>query len=72
MQWIEDHREPITALTGLGALAVWVVYLQVFVSNYRRQLRATLLITRGAGAELDAHCFLQYELGTSPRGERAC
>ncbi|YCI06659.1 hypothetical protein M1D34_26790 (plasmid) [Ensifer sp. D2-11] len=58
MQWIEDHRELITALTGLGTLAVWVIYLQVFVSNYRRQLRATLLITRGAGSGLDARCFL--------------
>jgi len=58
LQWIEEHRELITALTGLGTLAVWMIYLQVFVSNYRRQLRATLLITRGSGSGLDARCFL--------------
>jgi hypothetical protein len=58
LQWIEDHRELITALTGIGTLAVWVIYLQLFVSNYRRQLRATLLITRGAGTGLEARCFL--------------
>lgn len=58
MQWIVEHRELITAVTGVGTLAVWVVYLQVFVSNYRRQLRATLLITRGAGSGLEARCFL--------------
>jgi len=37
---------------------VWMIYLQVFVSSYRRQLRATLLITRGAGDGLEARCFL--------------
>jgi hypothetical protein len=49
LQWIEDHCQLITALTGIGTLAVRVIYLQVFISNYRRQIRATLLITRGAG-----------------------
>ena len=58
MDWIAQHREVITALTGLGTLMVWVIYLQVFVSSYRRQLRATLLITRGAGHGLEARCFL--------------
>lgn len=58
LQWVAQHREVITALTGLGTLIVWVIYLQVFVSNYRRQLRATLLITRGAGDGLEARCFL--------------
>lgn len=58
VQWIAEHREIITALTSIGTLLVWVVYLQVFVNSYRRQLRATLLITRGAGDGLDARCFL--------------
>lgn len=58
LQWIAQHRELITALTGLGTLIVWVIYLQVFVSSYRRQLRATLLITRGAGDGPEARCFV--------------
>ncbi|MBS3651712.1 hypothetical protein KEU06_24130 [Pseudaminobacter sp. 19-2017] len=58
MEWIAQHQQVITALTGLGTLIVWVVYLQVFVSSYRRQLRATLLITRGAGDGLEARCLL--------------
>lgn len=58
VQWIGQHRDIITALTSIGTLLVWVVYLQIFVNGYRRQLRATLLITRGAGDELDARCFL--------------
>lgn len=58
MQWMLEYSELISTLTGVGTLLVWVIYLQVFVSNYRRQLRATLLITRGAGYGLDASCFL--------------
>lgn len=58
LQWLLDHGQAVSAMTGLGTLAVWVVYLQVFVNSYRRQLRATLLITRGAGSDLDANCFL--------------
>ncbi|WEX10554.1 hypothetical protein [Chelativorans sp. AA-79] len=58
MQWIEQNHDLITALTGAGTLLVWVIYLQVFVSSYRRQLRATLLITRGAGEDLEGRCFV--------------
>lgn len=58
MQWIAAHREIIATLTGVGTLLVWVVYLHVFVSSYRRQSRATLLITHAAGDGLDARCLL--------------
>ena len=58
LQWIARHQELLTAITGIGTLLVWLVYLQVFISSYRRQIRATLLITRGAGDGLEARCFL--------------
>jgi len=58
VQWIAEHSEIIAALTSIGMLLVWVMYLQLFVSSYRRQVRATLLITRGAGDGLDARCFV--------------
>lgn len=58
MQWLAKYSDTISALTGLGMLMVWVIYLQVFVSSYRRQLRATLLITRGPGSGVEARCFL--------------
>lgn len=58
MRWVANNYELISALTSLGMLLVWIVYLQVFVSSYRRQLRATMLIARGAGDGLDARCFL--------------
>lgn len=58
LRWISSHGQLISALTGVGMLLVWVVYLQVFISSYRRQLRATLLIARGVGDGLEARCFL--------------
>lgn len=58
LQWIAEHSALITALTSVGTLLVWVIYLQVFVSSYRRQLGATLLITRGPGEGLGARCFV--------------
>ena len=58
VQWIAQHSQAISALTSIGTLLVWVIYLQIFVSSYRRQLRATLLITHGAGDGLEARCLL--------------
>lgn len=58
MEWIARHGDAIAALTGVGTLIVWIVYLQVFVNSYRRQLRATMLITRGPGLGLQARCLL--------------
>lgn len=58
MQWISQNRELISALTGLGTLLIWLVYLQIFIINYRRKVRATLLVAQGPGDGLDARCLL--------------
>jgi hypothetical protein len=58
LQWIARWHDVITALTGIGTLLVWVLYLQVFLRSYRRELRANILITRGVGDGLDARCFI--------------
>jgi hypothetical protein len=58
MQWLARNHELVSSLTGIGMLLVWLVYLQVFVSSYRRQLRAKLLITRSTGEGFEARCFV--------------
>jgi hypothetical protein len=58
VQWIIQNQPAITAFTGVGTLVVWIIYLQVFLSSYRRQLLAKILISRGAGDGLDARCFV--------------
>lgn len=58
LSWLQEHGQAISAVTGLGTLGVWLIYLQVFVSNYRRQLRAKILISRGAGSGLESRCLV--------------
>ena len=58
MDWIKQYSDLISALSGVGTLVVWIIYLQLFARSYHRQLRATLLITRGAGEEDGDHCFI--------------
>lgn len=58
LSWLQEHSQAISAVTGLGTLGVWLIYLQVFVSNYRRQLRAKILISRGAGSGLESRCLV--------------
>ncbi|ODN71039.1 hypothetical protein [Methylobrevis pamukkalensis] len=58
MDWIASNSDAVSALTSAGTLVVWLVYLQVFISSYRSSLRATLVITRGAGEGLAARCLL--------------
>lgn len=60
------HYAPLitAAMTCVTAL-IWVVYLSVFLGSYRRQQRPSILITSGAGKDLDAHCFVT-NLGLEP------
>lgn len=58
MEWLARNSDAISALTSAGTLLVWLVYLQVFISNYRRGLRATFVIARGAGEGLSARCLV--------------
>jgi len=60
------HNAPLitAAMTCVTAL-IWIVYLSVFLRSYRRQQRPSILITSGAGRDLDAHCFVT-NLGLEP------
>ncbi len=39
-------------------VTIWLIYLQLFWRNYRRQLRANIISNRGAGTGLDARCII--------------
>jgi hypothetical protein len=56
--WLVEHAEVVSAVTNVGMLLVWLAYLQVFVSSYRRRLRPHILISRGSGKGLDALCLI--------------
>lgn len=56
--WIANHHQVIGALANIAMLFVWIAYLHVFVSSYRRQKRPSILINRGAGSGLEARCLI--------------
>jgi hypothetical protein len=56
--WIASNHQVIGALANIAMLFVWIAYLQVFVSSYRRQKRSNILINRGAGSGIEARCLI--------------
>lgn len=50
---------------GATTALIWIVYLNVFLSSYRRQRRPSILITSGAGRGMRSHCFVT-NLGLEP------
>ena len=50
MEWLLKYAPVLSMAASLLMLLVWVVYLNLFWLSYRRQLRANVVISRGAGA----------------------
>ena len=61
--WIADHGATLSALSSLGMLLIWAVYLQTFLSIYRRQTRARIVINRFGGKTLGSRCLLSNMSG---------
>ncbi|WP_230534374.1 hypothetical protein [Microvirga roseola] len=57
-EWIASNHQVMGVLANIAMLLVWIAYLQVFVSSYRRQKRPSILINRGAGSGLEARCLI--------------
>ena len=58
MEWIIENSTFLGTMASLAMLVVWIVYLQLFWFSYRRQLRANVVISRGAGTGLDSLCLV--------------
>ncbi|TNC60456.1 hypothetical protein FHG71_22030, partial [Rubellimicrobium roseum] len=58
LDWLSANSDAVNVVLNLAMLLVWIVYLQVFVSSYRRQRRANILISVGGGSGLDARCLV--------------
>jgi len=56
--WVNEYSGAISAIASVGTLLIWLVYLQLILENFRRQRRSTILINRGAGKGLGAHCLI--------------
>lgn len=58
MAWLLEYAPVLSLGASLLMLVVWIVYLNLFWLSYRRQLRANVVISRGAGAGLDSLCIV--------------
>src|SRR5690606_5968835 len=65
LDWIARHADFLALLVNAGMLVVWLTYLHVFLTGYRRQVRPKIIINRGGGAGLDARCFVS-NMGSEP------
>ncbi len=56
--WISSNSEVLNVLINAAMLAVWIVYLQIFLMSYLRKLRPKILIGMGPRFDLDARCLI--------------
>lgn len=65
MAWLVEYAPLISAVMSGVTAIIWIVYLNVFLSSYRRQHRPSILITAAGGKGMNAHCFVT-NLGLEP------
>lgn len=58
MQQLIEYSPLLSFAASALMLVVWGIYLHLFWMNYRRQLRANVVISRGAGTGLDSLCIV--------------
>ena len=58
LDWIGENHSVVSTLSNVGMLLVWIVYMQLFLSSYKRQTRPKILINVGAGRSIDGRCLL--------------
>ncbi|MBC2771620.1 hypothetical protein H6M51_02025 [Rhizobium sp. AQ_MP] len=56
--WLKEYHGVLSAVSSIAMLGVWVLYLQLFYSSYRHQIRPKILITRGGDNSMAARCIL--------------
>jgi len=58
LAWIDQHFQALSLLVSLTTVGVWIAYLQVYVSAYRRQRRFKIMINRSHGRGLSTLCLV--------------
>lgn len=58
MDWLTQHSAILNLAINVGMLAVWILYLQLFLFTFLRSRKPRILINRGKGADIDALCLV--------------
>lgn len=56
--WTQGNATVFSALTSVGMLLIWGVYLQLLFHNFRMQRRPQVIINHGYGRGLDSRCII--------------
>lgn len=62
---MQEHSTTLQVLVSLLSTGVWIAYLHVFLSSYRRQTRSSLLISREGAHGLKGRCVIS-NMGSEP------
>ncbi|PJK28949.1 hypothetical protein [Minwuia thermotolerans] len=65
LDWLQANSTVIQLVFTAAMVAVWVLYLQIFLTSIRRQKRPNIVISCGAGSGMDAR-ILVSNLGFEP------
>ncbi|WP_306883882.1 hypothetical protein [Amorphus orientalis] len=58
LNWVSDNSSALSVVINLAMLIVWIFYLQIFLVAYLRQRKPKILINRGGGTGMKAHCIV--------------
>src|SRR5699024_2697242 len=56
--WLSENSAMVQAFTGIITALVWIFYLQILVSGFRRQRRSIILIHGAGNDNLDPRIFV--------------
>jgi hypothetical protein len=65
LDWLARNSDILNVALNAAMLGVWIAYLQIFASSYRRQTRANIMVNMGGGSGLDARCLVS-NMSASP------
>lgn len=58
MGWLSQYSAAVSALVSVATVFVWLFYAQILYRNYARVRRPRVIINRGGGSGLAAHCLI--------------
>lgn len=65
LSWIAANATVLQVVVSVISAVIWLVYLQIFLVGFLRQRRPEIIVSRGAGSGMEAHCFIA-NLGLEP------
>lgn len=58
LEWLGNHASTLTAVGSLLTVVIWVLYLNLFYSEYRTRGVPHIVIKQGYGFDLDTSCYI--------------